>query len=277
MSIASVFRAILADRSAQLATLVFDGPFKPSVPELDSDADEHETETNDTGLDYCAEGQSFGICYVNAQGVESVRRITVWSIKLSAERKLLLYAKCAETKCMKTFRADRIRYCVDVTGEVFEPPFEFLAQIFGLSAEDIELIEVARDQVDSKIRSPDNVYKSIKQQFKHELIVLSAMSVCDGRVAFSETVAIVEYARKQAVSLGLELDDNREKKLTGFIRRLRATEEQIGEALDYIGSMPPESQLALVVACNEVMHADGQVHDEEQYMLEKIRNELLGY
>ena len=49
------------------------------------------------------------ISYVNGQAAESRRRITVHALKRTPEWRILLLARCAETREVMSFRADRIR------------------------------------------------------------------------------------------------------------------------------------------------------------------------
>src|SRR3990167_4569436 len=110
--------------------------FVPELPDRILDADEpHELgEPLLESLD--AEGQCFVICYTNSKGVHSTRRITMRALKRTSEMHILLVARCAETRELMGFQANRIRYCMDINGEKYEPPYLFLAEIFGLAPAD---------------------------------------------------------------------------------------------------------------------------------------------
>ncbi|MEX1251786.1 MAG: hypothetical protein WEA77_11390 [Hyphomonas sp.] len=62
--------------------------------------------------------------------------------------------------------------------------------------------------------------------------------------------------------------------MQGFIRRLRPTEDQINAAIDEISARPAKAQMDMVLACSEVMLADGAAHTEEIELLEKVRADL---
>jgi len=248
--------------------------FVPSLPSRILDSDEPHPESTPLPSSPDAEGQTFVICYVNAKEAQSTRRITVHALKRTSEARVLLFARCAETKEIMSFRADRIKYCMDVTGEIYEPPAMFLVEIFGLGPSDAELL--AAETAGRGITWPpkDEAYCVLRQQLRNELTLLTAMAESDGLVSLVESEAILAYARRRSDRLGIHLDEARTYKLQGFIRRLRPTEDQINAAIDDISARPAKAQMDMVLACSEVMLADGLAHTEEIELLEKVRADL---
>jgi len=254
---------------------VLDIGFTSSFPSRILDADEPHPESTSLASSPDAEGQTFVICYVNAQAAQSTRRITMYALKRTPEARVLLFARCAETNEIMSFRADRIKYCMDITGEIYEPPAMFLVEIFGLGPSDAELL--AAEAAGRGITWPplDEAYCVLRQQLRNELTLLTAMAESDGQVSVIESEAILVYAHSRSELLGIHLDQARKHKLQGFIRRLRPTEEQIRAAIDEISGRSAKSQIEVVRACSEVMLADGLAHEEEIDLLKKIEADLV--
>jgi len=221
-----------------------------------------------------AEGQCFGICYVNSKREESTRRIVVWGLKTNKTDNLLLVAKCLESRKTKSFRADRIKYCYDLNGEIFEPPIDFLVETFGLTPNQSRCIGSFQMPPES---TRDEVYLQVRRELKSELIVLAAMSECDGMVCYAETSEILEHVSNHAEAKGLEWSAERERKIEGYIRRLRPTDDVITNALDEIAALPLDSQRKFASACNKVMLADGVTHQAELEFLDDVLMELFGH
>jgi hypothetical protein len=254
---------------------VLDIRFEPDLPDRILDADEPHAGSDPLSESPAAEGQCFVICYMNSKGVQSTRRIVMRALKRTSEMQILLVARCAETRELMGFQADRIRYCVDVNGEKYEPPYLFLAEIFGLAPADAHLLASARTARMDLWPPPDPVYNVLRHQLRHELTLLVAMSECDGHVSQTESDAILAYVRTRAEEIGLSLDANRMRLLNGFIRRLRPTADQISASIDAAASLSLKAQNDLLMACNEVMLADGSAHAAELALLAQIRNDLL--
>ena len=264
---------LLKKEDAQPAP-VLDIRFEPELPDRILDADEpHElgealTESSD------AEGQCFVICYTNSKGVHSTRRITMRALKRTSEMQILLVARCAETRELMGFQANRIRYCMDINGDKYEPPYLFLAEIFGLAPADAQLLVSERPQRIDTWPPADEVFSQLRRQLRHELTLLVVMSECDGHVSQTESDAIIKHIRQRADVLGLPIGSARWPRLNAFIRRLRPTPEQIAASIEAIAAMPVSAQNDFLEACNEVMLADGAVHAEELALLEQIRSDL---
>lgn len=254
---------------------VLDVGFEPSLPSRILDADEPHPLAETLPETADAAGQTFVICYVSAQAAESRRRITVHALKRTPESLILLLARCAETREVMTFRADRIRSCMDINGEVHEPPAVFLAEIFGLGPADAE--HLAAQAAGRGIVWPpkDEGISVLRQQLRNELTLLTAMAESDGQVSLVESEAILAFINQRAEALGIHLDEARVQKLQAYIRRLRPTREQIAASVDAIGARPVQAQLELVNACADVMLADGEAHTKELGLLRQIQSELV--
>lgn len=274
MGLSSKLTEFLLKKADEQPAPVLDVGFQPELPAriLESDEPHPVGEALPEGI--ASEGQTFVICYVNSQGAKSTRRISMRALKRTADLRILLVARCAETQTMMGFQADRIRYCMDMNGQKYEPPALFLAEIFGLDPVDAGLL--ASEGTSNPLPWPplDQTYGLLRQQLRHELVLLVAMSESDGQVSLAETEAITAYVRERAKILGIELDENRIRKLQGFIRRLRPTPDQIRASLDDVGGRTTKGQIEFLEACNEIMLADGEVHAAEMELLDQIRAEL---
>ncbi len=275
MGLKSSLSAFLLKKAEAHQTPVLDVGFVPSLPSRILDADEPHPETTPLASSADVEGQTFVICYVNAKAAQSTRRITMHALKRTPEARVLLFARCAETREVMSFRADRIKYCMDITGEVYEPPAMFLVEIFGLGPSDAALL--AAESAGRGVTWPpkDEAFSVLRQQLRNELTLLTAMAESDGQVSLAESAAILAYAHGRSELLGIHLDEARTHKLQGFIRRLRPTEQQISAAIDEISARSVKAQMDVVLACSEVMLADGLAHAEEIELLEKIQADLV--
>lgn len=274
MGVSSRLTEFLLRKAESQPAPVLDVAFVPELPTriLESDEPHAAGEVLTEGL--ASEGQTFVICYVNAQGARSTRRITMRALKRTADERILLVARCAETSKMMGFQADRIHYCMDMNGEKYEPPAQFLAEIFGLDPLDARLLASEGTEKVGIWPPPDATYGVLRQQLRHELTLLVAMSEVDGQVSHSESDAITDYVRDRAKTFGIELDDNRIRMLQGFVRRLRPTSDQIRASIDDVNARPMKAQLEVLEACKDIMLADGDVHAEEAALLDQIRADL---
>jgi len=248
--------------------------FEPALPSRILDADEPHPEGEALPESPLAEGQTFVICYLNGEGTKSTRRITVRALKRTSEARILLLARCAETKKEMHFRADRIKYCMDINGAHYEPPAPFLAEIFSLDPVDAGLLAAEEFTKPENWPPKDTVFGLLRQQLAHDLTLMAAMAESDGQISATEADAILQYVRHRADQFGIEVDEDRARKVLGFLRRLRPTESQIRAALDEIGDRPPKAQLDILKACTEVMIADGEIHAHEAHLLDQIRGDL---
>ncbi|MBK8198566.1 MAG: hypothetical protein IPK75_09360 [Acidobacteria bacterium] len=275
MGLSSQLSEFLLRKAEAQGAPVLDVRFEPDLPTRILDADEPHDAADALSESANSEGQTFVIGYTNSQGVHSSRRIVMRALKRTSDLRILLVARCAETRKMMGFQADRIRYCVDINGDRHEPPATFLAEIFGLDPVDARLLASEGTTVIATWPPADQTYSLLREQLRHELTLLVAMSESDGQVSLTESEAIVAYARQRATTYGIDIDAHRLHMLQGFIRRLRPTPEQIRASIDDVNARPAQAQLDVLAACNEVMLADGDVRAEELALLEEIRSELL--
>lgn len=275
MSILNHLLPMLKVKLASENSPIMEKPFQPKLPsELDDeDACSDLIETKDEDLN--AEGQSFAICYENARGIVSERRITVWGLERTIDDKLLMRARCAETKKIKSFRADRVKYCIDLNGEVFEPADEFLAEIFGLSHSQAALIKPDDSNQTSNTKTDPNYLKS-KRVFRSQLILMSAMAESDGKIDACEASVAIKFVDSWANNIDISMNESSIEKLERYFKRIRPDEEMIVSALEAIAGMPIPSQIQFISACAEVMRADGYEHEAELLLLQDIREQLFG-
>ena len=254
---------------------VVDAGFEPSLPSRILDIDEPHPDGEPLTQSPDAEGQTFVIAYVNGQGTESRRRILVRALKRTSDDRILLVARCTETRKEMHFRADRIRHCVDINGEVHDQPAAFLADVFNLDPVEAGLLAAEGFTPPVQLPPADTVYSLLRRQLGHDLTLMAAMAESDGQISMIEADAILNFVRRRSDLFGIDLDETRVRKLLGFVRRVRPTADQIRESLDEIGERSPQAQLDILMACRDVMIADGEIHASEVWLLDQICEDLV--
>jgi uncharacterized tellurite resistance protein B-like protein len=254
---------------------VVDSGFEPSLPSRILDIDEPHPDGEPLPQSKDAEGQTFVIAYVNGQGAESRRRILVRALKRTSDDRILLVARCTETRKEMHFRADRIKHCVDINGEVHDRPAAFLADVFNLDPVEAGLLAAEDFMPPVKLPPADTVYSLLRRQLGHDLTLMAAMAESDGQISMIEADAILHFVRRRSDLFGIDLDETRVRKLLGFLRRVRPTEDQIRESLNEIGERSPQAQLDVLTACRDVMLADGEIHASEARLLDQICDDLV--
>jgi predicted DNA-binding transcriptional regulator YafY len=215
-----------------------------------------------------AEGQSFMIEYVDSAGRPSSRRITVYGIDLGRGGIPLLTARCHERKATRQFRVDRIRCCIDFSGEVHDDVAGFLEENFGMA------LHVARRQPSSE--SKDR-WRDVLALIRDDAVLLAAMSQSDGSIHNAEVAAASAYLMKVAESAtGTMLSDQEGEAIASHFRRLRPTGDAINRALEGISRQPAEKVRKLLLAAVSVLDADGQRHPAELELLNAICLDLTG-
>ena len=249
---------------------VVDAGFEPSLPSRILDIDEPHPDGEPLPQSPDAEGQTFVIAYVNGQGAESRRRILVRALKRTSDDRILLVARCTETRKEMHFRADRIKHCVDINGEVHDQPAAFLADVFNLDPVEAGLLAAEGFTPPVQLPPADTVYSLLRRQLGHDLTLMAAMAESDGQISMIEADAILNFVRRRSDLFGVDLDETRVRKLLGFVRRVRPTADQIRVSLDEIGERSPQAQLDILTACRDVMLADGEIHASEAWLLDQI-------
>ena len=267
---------VLLQKLAHQAPPVVDAGFEPSLPSRILDIDEPRPDGEPLPQSPDAEGQTFVIPYVNGQGAESRRRILVRALKLTSDNGILLLARCTETRKEMQFRADRIKHCVDINGEVQDQPAALLADVFNLDQVEAGLLAAEGFTPPAQLPPADTVYSLLRRHLGHDLTLMAAMAESDGQISMIEADDILNFVRRRSDLFGIDLDETRVPKLLGFARRVRPTEDQIRGSLDEICERSPQAQLDLLTACRDVMPADGDIHAREAWLLDQICEDLVG-
>lgn len=214
-----------------------------------------------------ADGQSFMIEYVDSRGRPSSRRITVYSLDIGRGGVPLLTARCHERKATRQFRIDRIRCCIDYSGEVFDDVPGFLEETFGMSVS----LANRRGTDDVETR-----WRDILDLIRDDAILLAAMSQSDGAIHPAEVDAATAYLMGVAEAEGSMLTAEEERRVASHFRRLRPTGEAIRRALETQVSRPVGRIKKLLMAAVRVLDADGRRHPAEMEMLSDLCRELTG-
>lgn len=248
--------AFFAERSRQRPL-----PSAPVAVELSADDDAAEPVAESLGY---AEGQSFMIEYEDSRGRRSSRRITVYHLEVGRGGVPSLFAKCHERQAMRQFRVDRIRTCIDYSGEVHEDVAAFLLENFGMT------------QSYAKRSESGERWRGILARSRHPATLLCAMSHADGHVAEVETQTIVAFLARECEREDIYLETAEEQALARYVHRLRPTEDSIDRALNHVAEQDPRSVQRLLLAIVDVMDADGKRHPAERRMLNDLSIEITG-
>lgn len=211
-----------------------------------------------------AEGQSFVIEYVDSGGQASTRRITVNALRRNAAGQTLLQAFCHERRASRVFRADRIRCCIDLDGEVHDDVAAFLRDIFGASV------------VTASVAVPRVYWSAVVEAFRPEIVLLAAMSRCDFDVHAAETHAATDFVAARAEASGTMLDAAASRAIYRHIARLRPDVDAVLRAVAALAEGGLDRVRHALVACVRVMEADGRRHPAEMRLLNALSVELLG-
>lgn len=237
-----------------------------SLPQLTKSADlpkvddDQAIAANDIGY---AEGQSFIIDYVDSGGHTSHRRITVWAIAENNNGIPLLNATCHERKAYRQFRIDRISCCYDFDGVVYDDVPKFLSEAFGISFTKAS----AKD---------DNILNSALGLIKYDAVILASMAIADNIRRKCEADIAAEFLSIEAEKRGVFLEEYHVDKISKYFLRMRPTEKSLIIAIDAIRNRNTEQVRRLLIAASNLMDADGDRHESEVGLLNRLAVELIG-
>lgn len=256
----------MADRFLHLLEVrVADRPAPAPVREVVlPSVDDDETETEFLGD---AEGQSFMIEYVDSAGRPSTRRITVYGLSKGKGGIPTLYAKCFERQAMRSFRVDRIRCCIDYSGEIHENVPLFLSDAFGMP------IAIAGRTVR---RDVDARWDDIIGLVRSDAVLLSAISRADSQLHELEIAAAARYLAQEIERTKDILTDAEINSLSGYFRRLRPTENSLRRAFNEIARQEEGKITRLLRAAVDVLDADGLRHPAEIDLIDQFCREMTG-
>lgn len=229
----------------------------PGLPDEDDDISEN---VKDIGY---AEGQSFIIDYRDSAGNVSHRRITVWSI---AENKIgipILNAKCHERGAFRQFRIDRISCCYDYDGVVYDDVPKFLSESFGMS-------------LSRASEKEDNTLSKAFELIKYDAVILASMAAADNVLRKSEADLAAQFLSIEAERRGLFLSERHTEKISKYFLRMRPTEKSLEVAIGEIRNRSADQIRRLLIASSNIMDADGNRHDYETILLNRLSKELIG-
>ena len=242
------------------------------LPENDISDELEMLSCNETDLDIgYAEGQTFGIEYLNAKGEMSQRRVTVRNIKMGKSCPLL-QAYCHSSEKFKAFRVDRVQSVFDCDGEIFEVG-DFLYENLGIPKSYLEDENV-------KAIAPLDKFVAEKPMLtlvtKDSAALLVALAMCDGYMCENERDLIVRYLVNLIERNQGFLDAHGVNYIQKYVNRLRPSEDCVLRELENVYSIDPIEKNKFLQACSDVVKIDGTVTPSEQDMLADFSCELTG-
>ena len=211
---------------------------------------------------------NFAIDYIDSSGEFTRRPITISEIS-NGEIFPIVTAYCHLRQGVRTFRVDRIQSIITMNGEVFEPAVYFL-NAFG-----IDLRAFAR--VDAEIANdPLAMAQQCRALLRPALALLVLAARSDRHFHIEELDVILIYAEREllrwekqgrkGVTVALPMLDQ----LTIIVRNLRPDPEIVESYLRQIENWDDGARDRFWRALERVIHADGDVTDEEADFLDLV-------
>lgn len=220
-----------------------------------------------------ANGQSFMIEYVDCEGQDSARRISVWGIKTGEQGVPVLAAMCLERQAPRSFRIDRIKSVIDYDGTVHEPPAEFFSEIFGMAMD-----AASRTQFAPSLTNEDiNIRRQVGELVGQQARLLAALSHSDGFMSPAEVGVIVNYLAGKCANAGMVLGRRELNWLHDYVKRLLPDDELADLDLDAAFDIQPQEIEEFIQACWAIVQADGEIDEAEVKLLNEICVEYTGH
>lgn len=242
------------DRVEQREPATTAGPKKAIIPRPNSNKSIHPLRdfwNNTQSAKDVTSGTFLGICYVDANGVETVRRLRVVDAG-----PFYLIAYCFEREAPRQFCVERIKYVFDLDGEITEDVGGYFAEAFGVYVPEENLRKFPKAKP----------HRQVIALCKDEISILAAIARADEELHPTEVEAILEYCRSVAEGHGITMDEDSERLLANHIRRQIPSPEQIEDLIaTYFDDTDTSDPIrdTLMDAIEAVMQADGIIHENE--------------
>ncbi|MFG1359657.1 WYL domain-containing protein [Xanthobacter pseudotagetidis] len=217
-----------------------------------------------------ADGQSFAIDYVDHAGHPSHRRISVWAVERNPEGVPILIAKCHERQATRAFRVDRITGVTDLDGARREPLARFFFETFGFVWPKEAIHVTLGDPEEARF---ERIRTIVRQA---GLPLLAALSLADKEMNAAEVEEMSYFCDRACAEKGVDLSGAERERLSGYIARMRPTEQTVEAAIDTLMESGHDAISALLRAGLKVVSADGTLNVEEADMLDAFCFALTG-
>lgn len=189
------------------------------------------------------------IAYKDAQGQNSVRRITMYSINPTIDDDYMIKAYCHERKAQRTFKLSRIKEVTDIeTGEVFDNPEKYFLDRFN--------------------ESPIGKITNVFQELESEILVLTFVARADGYLRKKERKIIIDYIiDKTNEHFDLDLLENE-------IRKTYCESKDFRESLKTLSNKPIDEKSLILNLATSIINTDKNPDPMELGALELIKKEL---
>lgn len=243
----------------------------------------HETDEPETPENEPLENLFCEIEYVDSKGAGTTRPVTM--ISLSRKHTMpSIVAVCHSRRAVRTFRADRIRNVITADGEVFDGQ-HFLTEVMKLDLTPREGTAntgirpapakrpapqiTAKESATPRGRPKAPPSRDFRDLILAPLTVLVACGKSDGHFHPEEVDRIMIWAEREATRLhkanlidaDLSLDEANAmgKVIAGMRPQQRTLQQHMTTTL----ALEPERLARFRRALQEVIHADGLLHDQE--------------
>lgn len=217
-----------------------------------------------------ADEKSFIIHYRNADGRESVRRITVEGIFSNASGVPILIAYCHQRRTEQCFRIDRISMIADDGGRIIQNPSDFYRERFGLDWPHADVVLAPVDVEQARWEEVRTIALDCG------IVLPVAIALADHDLLLEEMGVIVVFVADRCEAEGILLEEPDYLALEHFIRELQPTPEEIDAALDKVAKAGKRAIREILRCCKAVMDADGFQHHREVTTLNAISLKLTG-
>ena len=231
-------------------------------------------------------GTTFAIEYLCSKNNLSLRRVSMRHLILRPEKSLCLSAHCFERNKLRHFRVDRIQSIIDDDGQVYDPIVffrdELQCQIDDYMERATPPNSVPRAKSKSKTERvttpvPSELVSNAekpgviqRRACRDGLRLLVGIARSDADYCEEELEAILSYVEDEAVRAGIETSDTDRTALRGYLRRQRPDKGVLRRCIDSLSESSVATQKRFLIAAEQVVLADGKVHDAERDVIRNI-------
>jgi tellurite resistance protein len=211
--------------------------------------------------------------YCDTSGVFTRRRVTMRNVIDRGDQRYL-QAFCHERNAMRTFRLDRITCLISQDGEV-EDAEAFFDEV--LATAEVEELSEPMPLVHGPKAAKVSTYTEVRRHLTPAIALLTATARSDDVLHSEEMNRILTYIEKEGelawkagtIARCLSVDDL--DKIERTIRRLRPTQEDIGEAMSGLRNWPTDAMKRLAYALASTAQADGRIDEIEAELIDELR------
>ncbi len=269
MSVLESFFSLLKPRVARVPDLP--PSIKITLPD-DEDSAEMIPKGDGSGdlradVSHAVEGQAFYLLYQDPKHGDTTRLVTVLAFEQTPGESVFLKCYCHTRKAERIFNLKKISEVVDLQGNHYAPPHEFLAEVLGVPPQML----AGGENDDSRL----HVNKA-KSLVRDDARILVTLARADDDYDKSEHNVVLHHCLQIVEGAGIELTDEERGELKNYLSRLHPTENLMWDSVHRLQSRNRAEVHALLMSARELIEADGTIHPEELRIIDDVQSELTG-